>query len=386
MSDNLIIREDGIGRLIRGVDALEIKLQGGGTSRWVRFNPRDQKSVSANGEYHAKDDGVDGYRTITVNVPTRTKSQEPGRDQEIFNPDTGTGYYTDDNGYLHEEVVPDEIRIMHVPDKTTYQDGEPIDLEGIMVQAYRDGEVWTSAKYPDGYIPVHELTYSPHEAAQEGKYYYDPRTGRTYTVYTQLSHDYFLKYDYIYHYTSHSKRYRLDFNSQAMYAAQNGIFIITSRSGLGYLIGKTPDAVCNVFCKKWGTNYCYSPERSEDKNENYTFNVGSVKYLDHDTEKPYYYKLIYSNSLGGKYGTSDYYFPEASTVREVNYAIRGDYYDYDVLPPDFYDHADDRYNTSFLGRLLYGATDGDMVRVSWERPKDKKILTAKFSITVEAAP
>ena len=167
MSDNLIIREDGVGRLIRGVDALEIKLQNGGTSRWVRFNPKDQKSVNANGEYHAKDDNVDGYRTITVNVPTRTKSQEPGRDQEIFNPDTGTVYYTDDNGLLHEEFVPDEIRIMHVPDKTTYQDGEPIDLEGIVVQAYRDGEVWTSAKYPDGYIPVHELTITPSVAEIE---------------------------------------------------------------------------------------------------------------------------------------------------------------------------------------------------------------------------
>ena len=382
MSDNLIIREDGVGRLIRGVDALEIKLQNGGTSRWVRFNPRDQKSVNANGEYHAKDDGVDGYRTITVNVPTRTKSQEPGRDQEIFNPDTGTGYYTDDDGYLHEEVVPDEIRIMHVPDKTTYQDGEPIDLEGIVVQAYRDGEVWTSAKYPDGYIPVHELTYSPHEAAQEGEFYYDPITGRTYTVYTQLSHDYFLKYEYIYHGIHYSQRYSLDFNSQAMYTAQNGIFIITSKRGTGYLIGKTPDAVCNVFCKKWGTNNCNSsrPEQSEDKNINYTFNVGRVNYLDHDTEKPYYFAYIYSNSLIGEHSTGDYSFPEESTDKDIIYAIRGDYYDYDVLPPNF----NERYNTSFLGRLLYGATVGDMISVSWARPKDEKNLTAKFSITVEA--
>ena len=161
MSDNLIIREDGVGRLIRGVDALEIKLQNGGTSRWVRFNPKDQKSVNANGEYHATDDGVDGYRTITVNVPTRTKSQEPGRDQEIFNPDTGTGYYTDDEGLLHEEFVPDEIRIMHVPDKTSYQDGEAIDLDGIVVQAYKNGSVWQNKKYINGYIPAHELSIEP---------------------------------------------------------------------------------------------------------------------------------------------------------------------------------------------------------------------------------
>lgn len=61
---------------------------------------------------------------------------------------------------LTETELPDEIRIMHVPTKTSYKDGEEIDLDGIIVQAYRGGEVWNdeSGRYIDGYIPAHELT------------------------------------------------------------------------------------------------------------------------------------------------------------------------------------------------------------------------------------
>lgn len=58
--------------------------------------------------------------------------------------------------------LPDEIRIMHVPNKTSYKDGEEIDLDGLVVQAYRNGEVWQDedGKHWQGYIPVHELIAS----------------------------------------------------------------------------------------------------------------------------------------------------------------------------------------------------------------------------------
>lgn len=63
---------------------------------------------------------------------------------------------------LTETELPDEIRIMHVPNKTSYKDGEEIDLDGLVVQAYRGGEVWNdeSGRYIDGYVPVHELMAS----------------------------------------------------------------------------------------------------------------------------------------------------------------------------------------------------------------------------------
>lgn len=59
--------------------------------------------------------------------------------------------------------LPDEIRIMHVPNKTSYKDGEEIDLDGLVVQAYRNGEVWEDkeGKYYNGYVPAHELNFDP---------------------------------------------------------------------------------------------------------------------------------------------------------------------------------------------------------------------------------
>lgn len=367
MSDNLIIREDGIGRLIRGVDALEIKLQSGGTSRWVRFNPRDQKSVNANGEYHAKDDNVDGYRTITVNVPTRTKSQEPGRDQEIFNPDTGTGYYTDDDGFLHEEVVPDEIRIMHVPDKTTYQDGEQIDLEGIVVQAYRDGEVWTSEQYPDGYIPVHELTYSPTNAKESGekptievdgirfykslyragtaqKLNFDDYTG---PVVDKLDAKYFL---FIKH------NYSRKVNNSTLIYSQYDVHVFGKEDDedVGKYERQYPPASKTSTSRIITNNYFFVPEHSGTK---------------------IYYKNYYSDR-------------RSKTV--VTYEGKDDFeYNPEVKPFEYEKRA--LYLAAY--RLLYDEvpeeeskwTSEETVIVSWQRPKDGKTLSASFNIYVEAA-
>ncbi len=68
-----------------------------------------------------------------------------------------------------DDELPDEIRIMHVPDKTSYKDGEAIDLDGIVVQAYKNGAVWQNKKYVNGYIPAHELSINPAIAGAGGK-------------------------------------------------------------------------------------------------------------------------------------------------------------------------------------------------------------------------
>lgn len=71
-----------------------------------------------------------------------------------FDPKTGEWSLTE---------LPDEIRIMHVPNKTAYKDGEEIDLDGLVVQAYRNGEIWQDeeGKYYNGYVPAHELIIDP---------------------------------------------------------------------------------------------------------------------------------------------------------------------------------------------------------------------------------
>lgn len=369
MSDNLIIREDGVGRLIRGVDALEIKLQNGGTSRWVRFNPRDQKSVNANGEYHATDDGVDGYRTITVNVPTRTQSQTPGRDQEIFNPDTGTVYYTDDEGMLHEELLPTEIRIMHVPDKTTYQDGEQIDLEGIVVQAYRGGEVWTSAQYPDGYIPVHELTIAPEIAQYTGKNPFIEKDDYRFYSYGRIAGEGYYK------------------------------------GGQG---GQRMPPIDIQFIPFEGTllNIYQNKYRYQDVRWRYAIFQGIMygKDLNFDNPPPtkelgYIIQngVIVKTIIGGRinpllnpYYRKPFYSAYSDLYREFYTGTVG-YNAFDfVFDPEIQSASGGGHDGEAAYDILYGEDEPEKkttskVSVSWQRPKDGKTLLASFEITVEAA-
>lgn len=87
-------------------------------------------------------------------------------DLGITDLDTDSLAFLDLDLNLHFEELPDEIQIAHVPFKTTYTVGQEIDLDGLQVRAYRDGEVWEGpdGKYWHGYIPVHELDYEPRVA------------------------------------------------------------------------------------------------------------------------------------------------------------------------------------------------------------------------------
>ena len=59
------------------------------------------------------------------------------------------------------ENLPDEIRIITMPKKLEYVDGEKIDISGAVVGAYKNDSIWTSAKYPNGHIPLGELIVDP---------------------------------------------------------------------------------------------------------------------------------------------------------------------------------------------------------------------------------
>lgn len=56
-----------------------------------------------------------------------------------------------------DKNLPDEIRIITLPNKLVYVGDDAIDLTGIVVKAYREGSVWTNEQYPDGIIPIEEL-------------------------------------------------------------------------------------------------------------------------------------------------------------------------------------------------------------------------------------
>ena len=73
---------------------------------------------------------------------------------------------------IQMDELPASIEIVTPPNKLKYQDGERIDLTGMVVTAKKtDGSTWTSAKYPNGHIPLGELIVEPMVAgnAEEAK-------------------------------------------------------------------------------------------------------------------------------------------------------------------------------------------------------------------------
>ena len=71
----------------------------------------------------------------------------------------------DMNFNIQMDELPASIEIVTPPNKLEYQDGERIDLTGMVVTAKKaDGSTWTSAKYPNGHIPLGELIIEPAQA------------------------------------------------------------------------------------------------------------------------------------------------------------------------------------------------------------------------------
>jgi hypothetical protein len=74
----------------------------------------------------------------------------------------------DEDFNIQEDELPASIEIVTPPNKLEYQDGERIDLTGMVVTAKKaDGSTWTSAKYPNGHIPLGELRIDPLVATVE---------------------------------------------------------------------------------------------------------------------------------------------------------------------------------------------------------------------------
>ncbi len=134
MSANTSIKEGGKARSFGPVKALMVQGDDGNYLPWVPESERqlDTKSANKNGVYQAKKNGVYGWRSVSVNVPT---------DQGVTGKDPETGQQVavgvdPTTGELTETVVPVEIRVTTVPTKTEYTDGEIINYSGLVVHAY----------------------------------------------------------------------------------------------------------------------------------------------------------------------------------------------------------------------------------------------------------
>lgn len=163
MAKNIQIYQGG---LLKAFNAPKLKTKNtdGGNTLWI---PLDEtatatRSINENGTYHAEAQGYYGYSKVIVDVHA----------QAVGTYDDGNTYAVtvDDDGYLVKRMLPASIRITTPPTKTSYSNGEAIDITGMVVTAYdANGNVWDDESYPNGIIPNSEISIVPTKASSGGQ-------------------------------------------------------------------------------------------------------------------------------------------------------------------------------------------------------------------------
>ena len=140
-----------------GAKRLRVKTSDGGNVLLVPENEveLDTIQITENGSY-APENGLYAFSNVYVNV----NGSDFVRGKN--------GVVTLNNGRLEYNELPNELRIVEPPNKTNYNQGEPVDYTGMIVKAYYDdGTLWTDEKHPDGVIPIDELTINEYGAMAE---------------------------------------------------------------------------------------------------------------------------------------------------------------------------------------------------------------------------
>lgn len=165
MAENIFVQTDGVKHNYNGVKSIRTKNMDGGTTKWMpnEDTPLRTKNISKNGTYKAKNDNVYAYDKVVVKVTGKAT----GKKQD------GNIYVVKPKGVdqeLVETLVPSSINITTNPTKTSYNDGETIDVTGMVVKAYKgDGGLWTATGYSGGVIPNSELNIYPRVADYTGE-------------------------------------------------------------------------------------------------------------------------------------------------------------------------------------------------------------------------
>ena len=112
----------------------------------LRVDPEDVKIVDP-----------DDAGTVKENQPkVEDKGQKAtGTDQETGEPAT----ITPSGKETAERNVPDELRIIVEPTKTSYEDGETISYSGIVCELYKDGKLFGTASFSDLTFPIDVAAY-----------------------------------------------------------------------------------------------------------------------------------------------------------------------------------------------------------------------------------
>ena len=149
------------GGIARNFNAKRLYVRPSSGDTLIPFVPEDDvglttKSITKNGAYTASKDGVYGWSSVTVNVPSNSSVTGKGDDGKQHT------ITTDDDGYLDDIVTPESIAVTTLPATVQYTDGQTIVYTGIVVHAYdSDGEDLGEVPFNELVFPVTVAEYDP---------------------------------------------------------------------------------------------------------------------------------------------------------------------------------------------------------------------------------
>jgi hypothetical protein len=163
LSKNIVVQLDGVAENYT-VSKIHTTSRDGDNATWIPLDETEQaiKTIVKNGTYKASSDGYYGYSKVIVKVKAGGKTVGTKADGKTY------AIGTDEDGWLTETLLPDNIRITTQPTKTSYTDGESIDLAGAVVKAYSLNDLWEGDGYTGGVIPLSELTAEPSTVRSSG--------------------------------------------------------------------------------------------------------------------------------------------------------------------------------------------------------------------------
>lgn len=343
MAKNIVIQTDGTAVTYSGVKEIETNDPEEGRVTWIPMDETELaiKTVNQNGTYKASSDGYYGYRQFTVSTKNKGKTVGTKPDGRTYAVDT------DDDGFLTETLLPDNIRINPQPTKTTYSDGESISLSGAVVKAYSKDDIWEGEGYSGGVIPHSELTLEPSTASGGGG------GGEQQTATSDLDTGSFsqpipLHPNAKWSYTQQN----VDVSHYHTYDFPNGRGIVmTSTQSTTVLLGASSEP--GVIYRDIAI--VVNNETGEISQTVTEYN-SSLSYT-HNGKTVYYSVGIHGHNLS-----------------DVEYS------------PDVSGYGDSTHRDEAAWTIIYGNISGgggsESIAVKWNRPEDEEELTTSFDITV----
>lgn len=292
----------------------------------------------------------DAPSTVTA-VCSKTGGGSASKSIQIPSREAIKGWFVDANDttadvYVYVDMLPVRIEIITLPTKLEYEDGETINISGMVVVAKNaDGSTWTSSKYPNGHIPLQELVIDPTEAdiskAESG--------GVTSDI---IEGSYPVQSLYLADITIHSTASGLTGSGFEATVGKCAAFR-SGNTGITIIIANKINSIKHR--QRW-TRYAGGSITEEYWSDEYSDSTSNVTF---DNKKVYY-----------KFWT-----------RDSGTATR---YDYDWHVDNFPYLTGSDTILKIAWSLIYGeiTEGGQPITVSWARPEDGEILDDTFKITV----